>query len=152
VDKMAIIEYFSHDYRARFDPKMRKLFMEKGVAGIGIYWCLIEMLYENDGKLNVDNFETIAFDLRIEIEILQEIVNNFDLFIVDNSILTNNGVKKRLLIREQKAEKNRKNGKKGGRPPQNSPKKTENKPTAIPTVSENNPTVSENNQNKKKDD
>ena len=37
--------YFQHDYNARNDPKLQALIVEMGVAGIGIYWCLVEMLF-----------------------------------------------------------------------------------------------------------
>ena len=41
-------EYFSHDYKARHDDKLIRVFMRHGLSGIGAYWCIIEMLYALD--------------------------------------------------------------------------------------------------------
>jgi hypothetical protein len=43
--------YFSHDYNARSDPKIKKLLARHGVAGYGIYWAIIEDLYNNANAL-----------------------------------------------------------------------------------------------------
>ncbi len=40
--------YFSHDYNARNDPKILELRSEFGMEGVGIYWCLIETLAEDE--------------------------------------------------------------------------------------------------------
>lgn len=40
--------YFSHDYNARNDPKILELRSEYGMEGVGIYWCLIETLAEQE--------------------------------------------------------------------------------------------------------
>ena len=42
--------YFQHDYNARNDPKLQDVLIELGVEGIGIYWCIIEQLYEQGGR------------------------------------------------------------------------------------------------------
>lgn len=61
-------EYFSHDYNARSDPKLRKLLMKEGIEGIGVYWCIIEMLYEQEGILPLSECEAIAFELHTQCE------------------------------------------------------------------------------------
>ena len=40
--------YFSHDYNARNDPKILELRSEYGMEGVGIYWCIIETLAEDE--------------------------------------------------------------------------------------------------------
>jgi len=52
-------EYFSHDYNARNDTKLVKVFMKYQLKGIGAYWCIIEMLYEEGGYLLRSEYERI---------------------------------------------------------------------------------------------
>jgi len=40
--------YFSHDYTARSDEKIKNLIYDFGYEGYGIYWSLIEELYQNN--------------------------------------------------------------------------------------------------------
>ena len=73
--------YFSHDYNTRNDFKIKKLIMKLGYTAYGVYWALIEDLYNNDNKLLYD-LELLAFDFRVDEEIIEAIINNFDLFTV----------------------------------------------------------------------
>ena len=73
-------EYFSHDYNARNDLNMKKLFMGEGLSGIGLYWCLVEMLYEKNGYIDLDYIPIIAFDLRTTEETVHRVIDNYELF------------------------------------------------------------------------
>ncbi len=77
------ILYFPHDTNSRTDKSLQKLLMEEGVAGIGIYWSIIEMLHENNGKMDISLFKSIAFELHVECPSIERVVKNFDLFHVD---------------------------------------------------------------------
>ena len=45
--------YFTHDYGARNDPKILELRSEYGLEGLGLYWCIVETLAEEeDGYIN----------------------------------------------------------------------------------------------------
>lgn len=47
--------YFPHDYNAIQDPKMMCLLVDCGLAGIGIYWVIIEILHQQpDGTISED--------------------------------------------------------------------------------------------------
>ena len=98
--------YFSHDYNARNDLKLQSLFQDMGHEGIGIYWCLVELLYEQDGYLQVSECERIAFALRTDCEKLKKVVKialkSDDENIWSDTILT------RLQIRKEKSESARK--------------------------------------------
>ncbi len=75
--------YFSHDYNARNDPKMLELRSEYGLAGVGVYWCLVETLAESPtghvnpsligglsagfGMIKKELLEVIEFMLKIEL-------------------------------------------------------------------------------------
>jgi hypothetical protein len=76
-----LIEYFPHDYKARTDPKLIKLRMKKGFAGLGIYWSLIELLYEANGYMELAEVYVIAFELGCTQDEVLEIIEFEDLFI-----------------------------------------------------------------------
>ena len=88
-------EYFSHDYNARSDKKMVVVFMRHGLAGIGAYWCIIEMLYEEGGYLLLNEYERISFELRIDENVIRDIIERTKLFkndsekIIDELLLDN---------------------------------------------------------------
>ena len=75
--------YFSHDSNARNDQRIIKLRRKYGAEGIGIYWMIIEILREQEGYklgLDDDSIENIAYDLRVEQDILEDVILHFDLF------------------------------------------------------------------------
>lgn len=96
-------DYFSHDYGARNDPKLIKLQMEMGLEGIGIFWCIIEMMYEQSGYLLLSHYDRIAFALRSQPEKIKAVVEGFDLFENDSVNFWNDSCKKRLKLREEKS-------------------------------------------------
>lgn len=98
--------YFSHDYNARTDPKIKKLVAKHGLCGYGIYWALVEDLYNNANRLPVD-FETLAYDLRVEQGLLESVVMNFGLFQVEDSFFCSKSIDNRLENQKSKSEKAR---------------------------------------------
>lgn len=100
-------EYFSHDFNARNDTKLTKVFMKHGVSGIGIYWCIIEMLYEESGYLDISEYERIAFELRVNIETIKSIIENFNLFENDGEKFWSNSAISRIKQRMEKSQKAR---------------------------------------------
>lgn len=98
--------YFSHDYNARTDSKIKRLIARHGMAAYGIYWAIIEDLYQNANALPTD-YDSIAFDLRTDKTTLQSIVNDFDLFRVDAESFGSMSVQRRLDEREEKSMKAR---------------------------------------------
>ena len=72
--------YFSHDSNARNDIKLLRLRAKYGYEGYGIYFALVEMLFSENNKLSINEFETLAFGLQCDSKKLEDIVLNFDLF------------------------------------------------------------------------
>lgn len=105
-------EYFTHDYNARNDLSVKKLFMSEGLAGIGLYWCLVEMLYEKNGYIDINCIPTIAFDLRTTEEKINEIIDKYNLFSRNKTKFFSKSVLKRLNVRNEKSEKARKSAEK----------------------------------------
>ena len=95
--------YFSHDYNSRNDPKIVKVQMNMGIEGIGLYWCTIEMLYEQSGYLNLNEIESHAFALRTKPELLTRLISDFDLFANDKTRFWSESVLRRLKLRNEKS-------------------------------------------------
>ena len=105
-------EYFSHDYNARNDIKLKRLFMSHGVAGIGIYWCIVEMIYEGGGRIAKEMLPVIAFDLRTDEGIVNSVVFDFGLFEEAGGFITSESIQRRLGMRAEKSVKAQKSAKK----------------------------------------
>jgi hypothetical protein len=98
--------YFPHDYHARTDHKIVKVMMRHGVAGVGVFWCLVEMLYEEGGELPIE-YERISFELRTSPELVESIINDFGLFEINCEIFYSKSVIERLRKRQEKSDKAR---------------------------------------------
>jgi len=103
--------YFSHDYNARNDEKIIKLISKEGWEGYGIYWAIIEKLYEAEGFLEED-YNCIAFDLRTDYDRITTITKDYNLFEVVNKKISSKSVLVRLRHTLGISEKNRQNVKK----------------------------------------
>jgi len=95
--------YFSHDYNARNDPKMVKLQMALGHEGKGIYWDLIEMMYEQEGYLLLSECECYAFALRADSDKVKAVLLFDGLFKNDAGKIYSESILKRLEKRESKS-------------------------------------------------
>jgi len=98
--------YFSHDYNARNDQKIKKLISKHGFLGYGLFWAIIEDLYNNANALQTD-YESIAFDLRSNENIIESIIKDFDLFVINGDKFGSMSIQKRLDERDAKSKKAR---------------------------------------------
>jgi hypothetical protein len=119
--------YFSHDYTAKSDEKIKNLIYEFGYEGYGIYWSLIEELYQNANALQT-NYKRIAFDMRVDENTIKSIIENFDLFVVENGFFGSLSVQRRLDMRNDKSSKAR----------ESAQKRWSKDANALPTQSEGN--------------
>ena len=99
--------YFSHDYNARNVEKIKRLIRKHGMQGYGVFWSIVEDLYNNANALRTD-YEGIAYDLRTDSDLVASVVNDFDLFVFDGEYFGSNSVQERLDQRNDKSEKARK--------------------------------------------
>lgn len=100
--------YFSHDFHARTDKNIIKLRMKMGMEGIGLYWCMVEMLHEEGGYLLRTECERIAFELQTDSERITQLIENFDLFKFDDNRFWSNSALGRIDERKAKSESARK--------------------------------------------
>lgn len=101
------VNYFSHDYSARNDAKIISLRRKTGMEGLGIFWALVEMLYENGGELSADdeNLENLAYEWRCEVEKIKIVIFNCNLFVVENWKFFSKSVNERLKKIENVSER-----------------------------------------------
>jgi hypothetical protein len=99
--------YFSHDYNVRNDEKIKRLIRKHGMQGYGVFWAIIEDLYNNANALRTD-YDGIAYDLRSDSEIVASVINDFDLFVFNGDFFGSNSVQERLDQRNSKSESARK--------------------------------------------
>jgi hypothetical protein len=98
--------YFSHDYNARNDEKTKALIRRHGMPGYGIFWCIIEDLYNNANALRTD-YDGFAYDLHSDANTIKSIINDFGLFVFDGDTFGSLSVQRRLAERNTKSEKAR---------------------------------------------
>jgi hypothetical protein len=95
--------YFSHDYNARNDEKIIELIMVHGMQGYGIYWSIVENLYNNANALQT-HYKRIAFELRVSEDIIKSIINEFNLFTIEGDFFYSSSVSERLEKRTEISE------------------------------------------------
>jgi hypothetical protein len=109
--------YFSHDANARQDEKILMLRAEHGWEGYGIYWALIEMMFENgDTALSHDKIKGLAISYNIDITMLQSVINTCiaeRLFASDDDKFWSESLKRRKEKYQENKAKKSSAGKKG---------------------------------------
>jgi uncharacterized protein (DUF608 family) len=81
--------------------------MKHGLAGIGAYWCIVEMLYEEGGYLPLSEYERITFELRTTENVIRYLIDNSDLFVNDGEKFWSETAIERLNKRAEKSQKAR---------------------------------------------
>ena len=98
------LPFLTHDIGARNDPKLMDLQMDMGGQGLAIFWCLVEMLWENGGAIPA-NYKSIAFSLRwckpAEVE---KVVTGYNLFEVEGGYISSRSASERIRIKREKTE------------------------------------------------
>ncbi len=98
--------YFSHDYNARNDEKIKFLIRKHGMLGYGVFWSIVEELYNNANALRT-HYDSIAYDLRTDEILIKSIVEDFDLFVIDGDFFGSTSIERRLEDRNKKSVKAR---------------------------------------------
>ena len=104
--------YFSHDSNAKDDPKILQLRMEMGWEGYGLFWALIELLRnESDHRMRT-HYKSIAFALQTHEDSIKKLINDFNLFEIENDYFWSESLLKRMELKEERSEKARESAKK----------------------------------------
>ena len=76
--------YFNHDSNARNDYRIIKLRAKLGYEGYGIFWSLLEMLFIEENKICIEDYDALAFGLQCDANKLKKVIEYFDLFVIED--------------------------------------------------------------------
>ena len=77
--------YFNHDSNSRNDIRIIKLRAKLSYEGYGIFWALLELLFNEENKLCISDYETLAFGLQCDPKILKQVIEDFELFVIEDN-------------------------------------------------------------------
>lgn len=100
--------YFSHDYNARNDDKIKNLIRKHGMRGYGVFWAIVEDLYNNANALRLD-CEGIAYDMREDCQLVTSVIHDFGFFVIEGDTFGSISIGNRLDERNAKSKKAREN-------------------------------------------
>lgn len=113
--------YFSHDFNARNDPKTSALIDDHGMEGYGFYWCLIEMIAEQNGhklkkfpKLIQAIAKQCLSDASKTRSLLEAMLNDYNLLVEDEEFIWSESLIRRMEEKEKKKQAKVEAGRKGG--------------------------------------
>lgn len=101
-DKKAVEPFFSHDIGTRQNGSIIKLLMELGWEGYGLWWAIVEYMHRNE--FPVTDESVVAYELRSNNAIIHKIMNNYDLFKIENGLYISDRILRNLDYRETKSE------------------------------------------------
>ena len=104
--------YFNHDSSARTDLRIIKLRAKLGYEGYGIFWALLELLFTEENKLCVDDYGEIAFGLQTDPKILKQVIEDFDLFVLEGGCFYSKRLNKQIEEINAKSNKAKENASK----------------------------------------
>ncbi len=97
--------WFRHDVDAVSDRLMQRLIRKYGMEGVGIYWSIVEVLYKENGILNLDDIEDLAFSFHVEHDLVRDIVCESDLFIIEGNEFYSERILKELAVKKEISDK-----------------------------------------------
>lgn len=90
-------KFFKHDASAADDEKILILIGTEGLKGYGAYWILLEALRKHqDLRLSFSVIKMLAARYRTRKEYLMHIINDFDLFIIEENHFYSSGMRRRM--------------------------------------------------------
>ena len=105
--------YFSHDFNAHDDMKMRNLIRIHGLEAYGVFWYLIELMAGETGKWYLKkDYEALAYELRVDFDLIKSVVEDFELFEFDNNNFWSKRLDEHFKKRAEISKKARENAKK----------------------------------------
>jgi len=97
--------YFSHDSGARNDEKIKKLRIKHGANGYGIYFMLVELLFEATDYVLGYDLEALAFDIRVPKKIIKSVIEDFKLFVIEDGKFYSESLNRRVAKIIEKSKK-----------------------------------------------
>ena len=76
--------YFLHQSNSFTGYKIIKLRSKLGIEAYGIFWAVLELLFNEENKLCIDDYDALAFSLQCDPGKLKQVIEDFDLFVVED--------------------------------------------------------------------
>ena len=76
--------YFLHESTSFQDYKIIKMRSKLGIESYGIFWALLELLFNEENKLCIDDYDALAYSLQCDSNILKQVIEDFDLFVLED--------------------------------------------------------------------
>ena len=104
--------YFQHDRYARQDPKIKAMLVHfrkeselKAQAAVCIYWWIVEDMHTDDYPIS--KLDVFADDYRCDADFLKSILEDFELFRIEDDCYVSDRVLRNLREQQEKSEKAR---------------------------------------------
>lgn len=101
-------EYINHKISNRSEYVFKKLIERKGAAAYGVYWYILEELYESGGKMLFEEIEPISKVLCVRKDFVVSVIKSFSLFQYDSESFWSDEVieqiEKRQKIKDKRKE------------------------------------------------
>ena len=98
--------FFPHDSNARNSDRLIRLRAKHGAAGYGVYFMLVERLRDETNYVSARDYEMLAFDLRVDAELIRSVVEDYGLFELtdDGCGFYSDSFMRRMKIKDDKVE------------------------------------------------
>lgn len=98
-------EYINHKISNRSEYIFRKLIERKGAAAYGVYWYVLEELYESGGRMLFEEIESISNALCVRKDFVASVIKSFSLFQYDSDSFWSDEVIEQIEKRQKLKEK-----------------------------------------------
>lgn len=98
-------EYINHKISNRSEYVFRKLIERKGAAAYGVYWYVLEELYESGGRMLFEEIESISNALCVRKDFVASVIKSFSLFQYDSDSFWSDEVIEQIEKRQKLKEK-----------------------------------------------
>lgn len=126
--------YFSHDANARNSAKIIRLRMRYGAEGYGVYFMLLERLREEQTYSCECDYDMLAFDFRVDANLIRAVVEDFSLFDIDGRRFYSRGFLARMAQKDEKSSRRSAAGRKGMQSRWSAPTTNNTVITNVPTT------------------
>ena len=104
--------YFLHQSNSFYDYKVIKMRSKLGIESYGIFWAVLELLFNEENKLCIDDYNALAFSLQCEPGVLKQVIEDFDLFIIEDGCFYSKRLNEHIEEINNKSSKAKQNAKK----------------------------------------
>ena len=88
--------YLQHQSNSFTDIKIIKMRSKLGIESYGIFWALLELLFNEENKLCVDDYSVLAFSLQCDADKLKSVIEDFDLFVIEDGCFYSKRLNKQI--------------------------------------------------------